>query len=84
MCNKSLKYLCENLKFAKDLGFNSEKIINNGYILHSYPKYWKTIMNQYPTVAGVPIKKVMRMHPRITGIQPSHIGEVYNLLKVCC
>lgn len=81
--NKSFKYLCENINFVRNLGFDSEKIINNGFVLHAYPKYRKTIMEQYPTIAGVPIKKVMRMHPRIIGIQSSNIGEVYNLLKVC-
>jgi hypothetical protein len=78
---KSFKYLCENITLAEELGFTPEKMFKYGYILQGYPKYTKEVLEKYPVIAGVCMKRAMRMYPKLMTTSPSNVEKIYNILK---
>lgn len=81
--NKSLVYLCENIKIADKLGFTKEKMLKYGYLLHNYPNYTKTVLRTMPFIAGVDLARSMRIYPKLVMVSPRNYKIIYKYLKVC-
>lgn len=79
--NKSMRYLCENLEIAEELGFEPQKLLKYGYLLHNYPKYTKTALQEFPNIAGADLKRAMRMYPKLVMIAPKNYIRIYGILK---
>lgn len=80
--NKSLRYLCENIEIAEDLGFTPNKLLKYGYLLHNYPKYTRTALEEFPNIAGANLKKEMRRYPKLVMVSPKNYIKIYGILKV--
>nr|CAH7713181.1 unnamed protein product [Callosobruchus chinensis] len=79
--NKSFKIIQENIAIAEEVGFDKDKILRNGYVLNNYPKYARTIMEDFSNIAGLDIKETLRKHPKLLMISPSSIIKIYGILK---
>lgn len=79
---KSLRYLCENIKIAEDLGFTPEKIYKNGYLLRNYPKYTKDTLEEFSALAGVDMRTAMRRYPKLVTTPTANIRQIHSILKV--
>ncbi|KAJ8916747.1 hypothetical protein NQ315_013952 [Exocentrus adspersus] len=79
--NKSFRIVQENISIAQDLGFEKHKILKYGYLLHNYPDYTKTVLRDFPNLAGANMRKAMRMYPKLVMISPTNIIKIYGILK---
>ncbi|KAJ8961175.1 hypothetical protein NQ318_008856 [Aromia moschata] len=79
--NKSFRVIHENIALAEDLGFERRKILKYGYILHNYPTYPKTVLNDFPNLAGVDMRIAMRQYPKLMMTSPKNILKIYGILK---
>lgn len=80
--NKSLAYLCENIEIAEYLGFERNKLLKYGYLLHNYPKYTKIALEEFRNIAGGDLKKSMRLYPKLIMVSPKNYIKIYGILKV--
>lgn len=80
--NKSFRIINENICLAESLGLNKDKILKCGFLLHNYPAYPKTMLNEYPFFAGINIAKVYKTNPKMMMANPNKFQEIYSLLKV--
>ncbi|KAJ3655114.1 hypothetical protein Zmor_014254 [Zophobas morio] len=78
---KSLKYVCDNINQAEELGFPLAKILKYGYILHTHPKNFKEILEKFPVLAGVSTKKAVRMYPKLLTTTASSVQKIHDTLK---
>lgn len=83
MKNKSLQFLCENIKIAEELLIPPNKLLKYGYLLHNYPKYPRTVLKEFPNIAGSDLRKAMRNYPKLIMISPKNYVKIYGILKVC-
>ncbi|XP_018576444.1 transcription termination factor 5, mitochondrial [Anoplophora glabripennis] len=79
--NKSFRVVQENIAIAEDLGFDQRKLIKHGYLLHNYPKYPKTVLKDFPNLAGSDMRKAMWMYPKLVMASPTNIIKIYGTLK---
>lgn len=80
--SKSLQVVQENLALARQLGFSNDKMLNYGYILHNYPSYPKTVLKEYPDLAGANMAVSMRCYPKVMMCSPTNMVKIYGALKV--
>lgn len=80
--SKSLQVVQENLALARQLGFSNDKMLNYGYILHNYPSYPKTVLKEYPDLAGANMTVSMRCYPKVMMCSPTNMVKIYGALKV--
>lgn len=81
--NKSFRIVQENIAIVEDLGFDRRKLIKHGYLLHNYPNYPKTVLKDFPNLAGADMRKAMWMYPKLVMTSPTSIVKIYGILKVC-
>ncbi|KAL3281367.1 hypothetical protein HHI36_004578 [Cryptolaemus montrouzieri] len=79
--NKCIRYLCENIKLALDIGLPLKRIIRSGYILHSYPKYTKEVLRDFANIAGGDLKQAMYRSPKLCMVSPKNYAKIYGILK---
>ncbi|CAH0557908.1 unnamed protein product [Brassicogethes aeneus] len=79
--NKSFRVIQENIKLAKELGFTDKKILKYGYILHNYPQYTKTILDDFSNLAGADMRESMRKFPKLFMTSPKNMIKIYGALK---
>nr|CAI5820507.1 unnamed protein product [Callosobruchus analis] len=80
--NKSFQIIQENIAIAEELGFDTEKILKNGYILNNYPKYARTILEDFSNIAGLDMRNAVKIYPKLLMISPNSIIRIYGILKV--
>ncbi|VEN59527.1 unnamed protein product [Callosobruchus maculatus] len=78
---KSFKIIQENIAIAEELGYDNEKILKNGYVLNNYPKYARTILEDFSNIAGLDMKNAVKVHPKLLMISPNNIIRIYGILK---
>lgn len=79
---KSFENLSENFAIAEELGFPSQKLLKYGYLLTVNPKHTKKVLSEMPTIAGVDMRRAMKMHPKLIGISLEKYTKMYEYLKV--
>lgn len=80
--HKSLKYVSWTLDILeKDIGFSKEKILNHGYLIHSYPYNTLDTLNRVPVLCGMDIKTVLNRYPKIIMTVTDTIIQIQALLK---
>lgn len=80
--NKSFRIVQENITIAEDLGFDRRKILKHGYLLHNYPNYPKTVLRDFPNLAGADMRRAMFVYPKLVMASPVNIVKIYGTLKV--
>lgn len=80
--NKSIQYLCENIIIAEELGVDKKRLLKYGYLLHNYPKYTRTTLEQFSNIAGGDLRKAMKAYPKLITVNPKNYIKVYGVLKV--
>ncbi|KAF2900922.1 hypothetical protein ILUMI_05262 [Ignelater luminosus] len=78
---KSFENLSENFAIAEDLGFPPQKLLKYGYLLTVNPKHTKRVLSEMPIIAGVDIRKAMRIHPKLIGVRLEKYTEMYDYLN---
>ncbi|CAH1983929.1 unnamed protein product [Acanthoscelides obtectus] len=79
--NKSFRIIQENIAIAEELGFNSDKILKNGFLLNNYPTYARTILEDFSNLAGADMKRAIKHHPKLLTRPPRNIIKIYGILK---
>lgn len=79
--NKSFRVIEENIQLAESLGLDSRKILKCGYLLNNYPEYPKTVLRDFPNLAGLDMRAAMKTNPKLMMINPKNILKIYGLLK---
>ncbi|KAJ8926777.1 hypothetical protein NQ314_020827 [Rhamnusium bicolor] len=79
--NKSFRIIQENIALVEDIGFDRRKILKYGYLLHNFPNYTKTVLKDFPNLAGADMKKAMRQYPKLIMTSPTNILKIYGILK---
>ncbi|KAG5868528.1 hypothetical protein JTB14_032275 [Gonioctena quinquepunctata] len=79
--NKSLRVIQENIKIAEDLGFDHNRIVRYGYLLHNHPTYTKTTLRDIPDLAGMDMRKAMKQYPKLIMTPTKNIIKIYGILK---
>ncbi|CAH1104605.1 unnamed protein product [Psylliodes chrysocephalus] len=79
--NKSFRVIQENIKVAQSLGFEPRKIIKYGYLLASCPSYAETTLRDLGNIAGIDMKRAMRLYPKLMITPPRNIIKTYGILK---
>jgi len=52
-----------------------------GYLLSIYPQYPKAILAEMPFIAGMDVRKAMKMYPKLIRIPPKNYLQIYDYLK---
>ncbi|GJQ86720.1 hypothetical protein Trydic_g14790 [Trypoxylus dichotomus] len=78
---KSIRWLCENIEFALELGFTPRKLLGFGYLLSNDPNIPKEVLKEMPTLAGVDMRVMMRRFPKLVTISLKHYLKIYDILK---
>ncbi|KAF7285021.1 hypothetical protein GWI33_012335 [Rhynchophorus ferrugineus] len=80
-CNKSFRVIEENIQLAESIGLTHNKILKCGYLLNNYPEYPKTVLRDFPNLAGLNIKSAMKSNPKLMMVDPKKMLKIYGLLK---
>ncbi|KRT82237.1 hypothetical protein AMK59_3102 [Oryctes borbonicus] len=81
MRHKSLRWFCENIEIAIDLGFTPRKLLSFGYLVNNDPKVPKEVLEKIPTFAGADMRVMMRRYPKLVTIPLKQYFTIYDILK---
>lgn len=80
---RPLKMISETLSILQNIiNMPLYKIKNNLYLVHANSDNLKQIIYEQKSIAGIDIKEVLRMHPKLCLVNSSNIEKIKDIFKV--
>lgn len=81
LANRSLQSIVDVLQVLEnEVGFTKEKIVRNGFLIHSSGKNIRRILKEIPSVANVPINEILLKSPTLGAILVDQIKETMETI----